>query len=429
MKLYNKEKLKNSRIFFDKKPAKFMTILIYFALFLLILFVFISSKVRKTYIVRANGQVSDKDISYVSSNINGTVKKIIAKEGDWVKEGTLILGISNGEENTQRKEYEKVLDKNIEKRKLLDRYRKSLDENKNHLKDLGTEQEYYGKVEYYLQAMETEKKNQAFTIQDIKKKENKINEKTFEKDYLSNKLKKLARNNDIHKESDLEAQYQEYKTNIESLESEIQSLKEEIAQLERQNSNSPSQSKQIYFQFINEIGNDLKNIEKIDAEIKMNISVLEKRDQNYEILAPKSGYIHYINPIKEGVNIQINQTLAEISELKENNYHIEALINLFDISKVKIGQDVDLSLIGVNEYKYGTLKGKIKSIENGLVTTQSQEGNSSFYKATIEVKDKKLKKGGDEISLLISMPVEARIIYDKESYLDYFLEKLRFKSK
>lgn len=169
MKLYNKEKLKNSRIFFDKKPAKFMTILIYFTLFLLILFVFISSKVRKTYIVKANGQVSDKDISYVSSNINGTVKKIIAKEGDWVKEGTLILGISNGEENTQRKEYEKVLDKNIEKRKLLDRYRKSLDENKNHLKDLGTEQEYYGKVEYYLQAMESEKKNQAFTIQDIKK--------------------------------------------------------------------------------------------------------------------------------------------------------------------------------------------------------------------------------------------------------------------
>lgn len=161
----------------------------------------------------------------------------------------------------------------------------------------------------------------------------------------------------------------------------------------------------------------------------MNISVLEKRDQNYEILAPKSGYIHYINPIKEGVNIQINQTLAEISELKENNYHIEALINLFDISKVKIGQDVDLSLIGVNEYKYGTLKGKIKSIENGLVTTQSQEGNSSFYKAIIEVKDKKLEKGGDEISLLLSMPVEARIIYDKESYLDYFLEKLRFKSK
>lgn len=85
MKLYNKENLKNSRIFFDKNPPKFMMILIYFTLFIILLSVLASSKLRKNYIVKANGQVSDSEISYLSSNINGSIIEIKAKEGDFVK--------------------------------------------------------------------------------------------------------------------------------------------------------------------------------------------------------------------------------------------------------------------------------------------------------------------------------------------------------
>lgn len=485
MKLYNKENLKNSRIFFDKNPPKFMMILIYFTLFIILLSVLASSKLRKNYIVKANGQVSDSEISYLSSNINGSIIEIKAKEGDFVKEGDLVLVISNWEENTQREEYKKALEENIKKIEILERYRKSLDDNENHLEDSGVEQEYYGKVEYYLQSLDSEKKNQSFTEEDMEKKKNKLSEKISEKNKIYNKLEGLEENKNYYKnlikyyenlayeisnlesqlaelriselpdeklikdkeielktkkdeyrennevlklESESELKYQESKSKIESLESEIEGLREEIVQLERQNSNYLSQANQIYFQFINEIGNELKNIEKADNDLKMNISILEKRDQNYEILAPKTGHIHYINSIKEGVNIQINQTIAEISKLQDHNYYIETLINVSDISKVKKGQDVEVALIGVNTYKYGTLKGKLKSIENGLFTVQTQDGNSSFYKAIIEVKDKKLVKGRDEIPLLISMPVEARIIYDKESYLDYFLEKISFRN-
>lgn len=125
--------------------------------------------------------------------------------------------------------------------------------------------------------------------------------------------------------------------------------------------------------------------------------------------------------------MQVNQVLAEISELKEDNYFVDAYINVSDISKLKEGQEVDVALIGVNTYKYGTLKGKVFSIENGLFTIQTEKGNNNFYKAIIEIDDKKLVKGDEEIPVLLSMPVEARIIYDKETYLDYLLEKLSFK--
>lgn len=141
----------------------------------------------------------------------------------------------------------------------------------------------------------------------------------------------------------------------------------------------------------------------------------------------KSGFVHYINTIKEGVNVQLNQTLAEISELEKNTYYVESYINISDISKIREKQDVDVAIIGVNAYRYGTLKGKIFSIEKGVFTSQTPEWNNIFYKAIIEIEEKELKKDGEVIPLVLSMPVEARIIYDKETYLDYILEKLSFK--
>lgn len=484
MKLYDKDRLKNSRIFFDKRPPKYMTFLVYFTLLILVLLIFTSSKIKKNYIVKANGQISDKNIEYVSSNVNGTIKEIKVEEGSFVKKGDLILVISNGEENIQRTEYKKILDNNKLKKELLEKYRKSLDEKTNHMMDSGIEQEYYGKVEYYLDALKSENQNKEFTNEDIVKKQNKLTEKINEKDSLRSSLNKLEENKNYYKElvkyyerinfliSDIQeeitklraseevnqelinqkevklrelqleyremsgaqedaskavSEYESAKSKMESLGVDIEGLRDEIAQLNRQNSISTSQANQIYFQFINEIGQQLKDIEKSNSEINMNMSVYGKRDQNFEIIAPKSGHIHYINTLKEGVNVQVNQTLADISELKEDFYFVEAYINISDISRVKVGQEVDVALIGVNSYKYGTLKGNILSIENGLITTQTENGNNSFYKAFIEIKDKKLRKNNEEIPLLLSMPVEARIIYDKETYLDYLLEKLSFK--
>ena len=483
MKLYNKENLKNSRIFFDKNTPRFMTFLIYFIVFILIIGIYASSKINKNYIVKAQGQISDKNVAYISSNVNGSIKEIVKKEGDFVKAGDTILIISNGEENTQRLEYKNILKENEEKIKLLEKYRKSLDEKKNLLKDEGAEQEYYGKVEYYLNSLKNENQSSGFTKEDILKKENKINEKISEREKLNAKISKLEKDKkyyenlvkyyeelnykivDLEEEivnyqnssnidekilkekqnklkdlkieyrkstkaqeekSKIDSEYENTKSKYEGLKTEIDSLREEISQLNRQNL-SGKQSEQIYLQFVNEIGSEIKNIEKTNLDIKMNISVLKNRDTNYEIKASKDGQIHYVNPLKEGVNVQVNQTLIELSTLDKNNFYVDTYINIYDISKVKVNQEVDIAILGVNTYKYGTLKGKLVAIEDGVVNIQGQEGSNSFYKAKVEIENKYLEKNNEKIDLLLSMPVEARIIYDKETYLEYVLEKLNFK--
>lgn len=65
MKLYDKDKLKNSRIFFDKRPPKFMIFLVYFIVFSLLLLVVASYKIKKNYVVKASGQIADSQMSYV----------------------------------------------------------------------------------------------------------------------------------------------------------------------------------------------------------------------------------------------------------------------------------------------------------------------------------------------------------------------------
>lgn len=299
--------------------------------------------------------------------MNGSIKEIVKKEGDFVKSGDTILIISNGEENTQRLEYKNILKENEEKIKLLKKYRKSLDEKilkekQNKLKDL--------KVEY--------------------RKFTKVQEE----------------------KSKIDSEYENIKSKYEGLKTEIESLKDEISQLTRQKLGG-KQSEQIYLQLVNEIGSEIKNIEKTNLDIKMNISVLKNRDTNYEIKANKDGEIHYVNPLKEGVNVQVNQTLIELSKLDKNNFYVDTYINIYDISKVKVNQEVDIAILVV--------------IEDGVVNIQGQEGNNSFYKAKVEIENKYLEKNNEKIELLLSMPVEARIIYDKETYLEYVLEKLNFR--
>ena len=82
--------------------------------------------------------------------------------------------------------------------------------------------------------------------------------------------------------------------------------------------------------------------------------------------ASQDCYVHYRSTIKEGVTIQKGQTVAEISTNKDDQMIVEAYIQATDISKVQLNNDVKVAINGVNIQKYGTLNGKLVSIDSGL---------------------------------------------------------------
>lgn len=113
--------------------------------------------------------------------------------------------------------------------------------------------------------------------------------------------------------------------------------------------------------------------------------------------------------------------------MKEKVFYVEAFVPASDISRVSKGAKVDVALTGVNSQKYGTLKGKVKQVDSGTIAQETKYGNINIYKVIVKLESLTLKHESETIVLQKDMPVEVRIVYDRETYLDWILEMLSFK--
>lgn len=397
-------------------------------LFLVIAIFVGSAYLTKNYIVKGQGVIMDSHTKYISTKIAGVVTKIEKQEGDSVAENDTLFIVSSGEEGLQVIALKTQLQEQEVKLEVLNKYKNSLTDKVNYMQNNGSEQEYYGKVEYYLSQIKSENKQNQELQSDKLEKENKRN--IAQQQLTELESKKITYEKQLHdatteQKLELETKYNEVKSEINAKKSELEGLENEIKQYVRQSTND--RSNQMYFQFTSELGTSYSNIEKTISELKTNIELHEKKETNYTVTANNQGILHYQIPLKTGMSVQQGQIIAEVSTLQTKNYYVESYIATTEISKIKTNQEVDISIVGVNTQKYGTLKGKVKSIDSGTVTQQTAQGNQNFYKVEIELMTTTLKHKEETIQIIQSQPVETRIIYDKETYLDWILEMLSFK--
>lgn len=418
MKLYSKNELKDSRIFFDKKPPIFLTIFIIFTLFLLITTIFVSAILPKSYVVEAQGTITTTDNTYVGSLSDGVLVEMKCPEGTLVNEGDTLFTVSNGTEGVQYQSLSNQLSQSKQKIEIIDKYIKSLEDSKNYLNKDGLQQEYYAKVEYYLSILNDEYKSAESSKTELNKKLEKKKTKETEINSLKDQVSKLTNSEeDKIKKVELE-------TKLEGKESELESLQSEIDQSQQMSSSQASQTK---LQLISEAGTARTNIETSVIEIQGQVDAYQNQDSLYEVKANHYGYVHYLSPLKEGVAVQKTQTIAEISKNEDSMTIIEAYIEAKDITKVSVNDEVKVAVDGVNIQKYGTLKGTLKSIDIGTVTQETNNGNIILYRCIVSINAKELKAStGETVKATKSMPVTARIIYEKETYLEWVLDLLSF---
>lgn len=204
-------------------------------------------------------------------------------------------------------------------------------------------------------------------------------------------------------------------------------LKEEIQTLQNQINNPSSQTGQMFSQLTAELGKARANLQTQITELEVNITMYGSQAKIYTITAQNDGILHYVSPLKVGMSVQQNQVIAEISTQQEENYLVEAYVNATDIAKIHVGDSVKVAVSGVNTMKYGTIKGKLVSIDSGTINQETKTGNLILYRIVITIDEYQLKSKKDTIQLIKSMPVGARIIYEKETYLEWVLEMLNFK--
>lgn len=449
MKLYSKSELRYSRIFFDKKPPAFVFILIISTAIILIGALIGAAYIPKNYIVKANGNSLITGTEFLSAISSGKVVTLHKSEGDIVKAGDVIVSLSSGQEGLQASSLNKQLEKLRAKEAIFQKFEQSLNEKYNHMSNSGEEQEYYGKVEYYLSQLNSENYNNGTQYSKIQDEYTKLNKMTTERNQLNtdlqalqNELLQLQQQSDSSPLSDttsaddkakLEAKISEITTKIEALKtsitsknSEIDSQQSNIKDMNRTYNDPTSQAYNIYAQLISELGTARSNNNKSITELEANLGVATGQDKAHSILAPSDGTLHYMIPLKQGMSIQQNQTVAEVSG-KEKGYYVEAFVLASDISRVSEGAKAEVAITGVNSQKYGTLKGQVRQIDSGTISQETKEGNVSLYKVMIELETLTLKHESETVVLQKDMPVEVRIVYDKETYLDWILEMLSFK--
>lgn len=420
MQLYKRNDLRDARIFFDTKPPAFLTVFICFVAVILVLSVVIARKVDKPYIVKAEGTVTTTDNHYLSSYFNGEVKSIVAPEGTKVKAGDKLLVLSNGQQGLQGSALRQQIDQDKNKLAVMNRYMQSLDQKANFMKNTGVEQEYYGKVNYYLLQVKSDDFNISNTTAQLNQKQK---EKTqLQADITQQKII-------LNKQGVTDQDKQLAQGKNDSDNSTIKSLNSEITQLQQQLNQPTSQSKQLYAQLIGELGTERTQVQSNLVQLEGQLRVQTGQEAPLVVKADNDGFVHYLVPLKEGMPVQQNQVLAEVSKNSAKSLEVEAYILATDISKVQKGDKVNVALSGVDNQKYGTLKGILESIDAGTITQQTDKGNTVYYRCIVKLENLKLKASdGSTVKAIKSMPVEARVVYQKETYYDWVLKMLDIKN-
>ena len=467
MKLYNKTELMHSRIFFDKKPPMFLTIFILSVLFLVALFFFITSILIRTYVVTAQGMVTTEDLTFVGSFTDGIVVELLQTEGSFVESGDVLFIVSSGVEGLQYQTLFEQLEHQEELLTVMDLFELSINERVNHMTNAGIQQEYYARVEHYLLSIRSDAANTTSMEEDLKEQRNQVRDLSANitrlndeisvlepieerlQNQINNTPSEIEENNaqdDVYDEMPSvmipNPEYINLNNEIEEIRSELQNLKgrrdgytserdsvqSDIRRQERQPESTNVEQTRI--QLMAELGINRIAAETRIVELESEINILGIQDGLHEVRANQTGYVHYLLPLREGMMVQRMQSIAEISMNREDEMRVEVFIPAHRISRVEVGQDVNVAIDGVNISKYGTILGQLISIDVGTISQDTPQGNMIFYHAIVAINYTYLQaSNGDTVYVLRSMPVTARIVYERETYLNWILSMLHFRNE
>jgi multidrug efflux pump subunit AcrA (membrane-fusion protein) len=348
----------------------------------------------------------------------------------------------------EKNEEKKSTDKLTEKRKEFKQLNEEMKKIEQELKTLAAKENTYSSeksqlddrlLEKYsekemilkeLERLEEEKLEQEKLEQETPNEhvQAEINEKiteleTIEKEIVSfeSTLSDLEDNTNFNRQAELE-------NDLVVKQSEQKGFTEEIKQLEQEIDNPFAQRAQTLNQLLSELGQSKNQINAKLTELQANLEASEEQDAIHFLTATQSGELHYVMPIATGMSIQQNQILAEIASNEEGIY-IDTYISASDRSRVDVGRNVKVSIMGVNNYRFGSLSGVVDFIEPGTLQNESDDGSIVYYRAKVQLNETSLaSKSGEVIELIRSMPVEARVVYEEESYLDWALNLLNLKN-
>ena len=161
------------------------------------------------------------------------------------------------------------------------------------------------------------------------------------------------------------------------------------------------------------------------AKVIAQKEALEKSKEQYKVVAQKNGVVHLNTPLTSGMVLQGGNLIGTITS-KEEELIIETMLPSSDRPRIHIGNEVSLAIGGLLQSEYGTIPGKVISIDEDA-TIDNENGNA-YFKVKIKLEKTYLEDSkGERVNLTLGMVAETRVKYEKITYMKYILELIGIK--
>ncbi len=177
----------------------------------------------------------------------------------------------------------------------------------------------------------------------------------------------------------------------------------------------------IKLKYTQSMNTDKNNSNAQILQLQTNITSCDTNIAKYTITAATSGNVHYDVKLHEGGTLQAGTAIGSINSGSDRQ--VELYVSAHDRVRLNVGQDCKFTVDGLLQTEFGCARGQVLSIADDA--TVSEKG--AFFKVIVAFDNGVLKdKDGNQIEILNGMTVRMWIVYEKCTYMEYFLDRLGF---
>ncbi|PQP84241.1 hypothetical protein C0Q44_06525 [Paenibacillus sp. PCH8] len=457
IKLTNFEEMIDSREMLESKSPKVIS---WFLVLLTIIFMIAliwSWKAQIDIVIKSSGVVRPNEkISKIINKATGSVSQVYAKQGQQVEAGDRLFSIQTGtlkkDKEKLNNEYEKIGKylSSLEKlystiqsgnQTVIQTYAdKTLMENDNPVENkikldisktikdqveidrsIGDKRLLLKSLNYgknYLDASLAE--FERFENFMLKNAQSLLSESQMQQDY-----KRAIFSNDEINAATIMEKIKSLKIQMETSRSEFRyTVQTELEEALEQKKNLDKQKSESYVQ----LQGSIDDLNKQRSELNSQLIAINTSLDKYTAIAPISGVINMLNEIGEGQLIQEGLQVMDIVPINNTIYTVQITMNHQDIGRIHEGDAVRFHFAAYPREEYGSVLGEIKSIGSDALI--NAHNGTSYYIVEASLEKIALRNAlGQESTIKSGMQMEAHIITEQKSALQWVLEKTDFWSK
>ncbi|XDZ65847.1 HlyD family type I secretion periplasmic adaptor subunit [Alphaproteobacteria bacterium LSUCC0684] len=157
------------------------------------------------------------------------------------------------------------------------------------------------------------------------------------------------------------------------------------------------------------------------AQAEARLEALKGKVAYAAVRAPADGVISVVHINTIGAVVDGGAIMAELVP-DESEVTVRARVNTDDVSKIRIGQKVRISLTSYDPSRFGTLEGQVQKIASN--STQ-EENQPPYFVTMVNVPDTTFPQSGVSPDVVPGMTVIVDLLGDKRTIMEYILSPIK----